>query len=161
MKTKTKTTEKKAAKGREHTIAKSMPPRREKKAERIASADDLDAQRTRHAEAAAKETPVETVIDAMGGQSLTTGARPVEKEAPAPKRAKPANAPEPKIPTPDDAEELVVFAFRLTRAERDAIHAVAGSAKASKFVRTLAVAAARRDNPAVLGILDALEAAQK
>jgi hypothetical protein len=103
--------------------------------------------------AAAKKTTeatVELLIDAKGIHSLTAGARPAAK-------AKPAEvAPEPA----DDAGELVVFAFRLTRAERDVIHSAAGSAKASKFVRTLAVAAARGDGPAVLGILDTLQAKQ-
>ena len=31
---------------------------------------------------------------------------------------------------PDDSQSMVVFAFRLTRAERDLIHQAAGSAKA-------------------------------
>lgn len=34
-------------------------------------------------------------------------------------------------------EDLVVFAFRLTEAERDAIHAAAGPGKASQYVRAL------------------------
>jgi len=46
-------------------------------------------------------------------------------------------------------EDLVVFAFRLTAAEREAIHKAAGAAKASRFVRTLAVAAADRDEAKV------------
>ena len=152
-------TKQRPAKGREHTVAKGMPPRRQK-AGRVAAPTDLDAQQARNAEAAAKETPGEPVIDGAGDHSLTTEARPVEKAGPAPKGMKPVKAPEPAIPTPDDGEELVVFAFRLSRAERDLIHAAAGSAKASKFVRTLAVAAARGDGPAVLGILDAIQAKQ-
>lgn len=55
--------------------------------------------------------------------------------------------------TPDDGGELVVFAFRLSRAERDAIHAAAGSAKASRFVRGLAIAAARGDVDGIEAIL--------
>jgi hypothetical protein len=58
---------------------------------------------------------------------------------------------EPKEKAP--REELCVFAFRLTPAERDAIHKAAGPAKASKFVRTLAVAAARNDEAAVRAIM--------
>jgi hypothetical protein len=50
---------------------------------------------------------------------------------------------------PDDSKDLVVFAFRLTRAERDLIHAAAGSAKASRFVRGLALAAAQGDVKAI------------
>jgi hypothetical protein len=104
------------------------------------------------------EATVELLIDAKGIHSLTAGARPAAKAtkdtAPKPKQAETVAEP------PDDAEELVVFAFRLSRAERDLIHAAAGSAKASKFVRTLAVAAARGDGPAVLGILDSIQAKQ-
>jgi len=45
-------------------------------------------------------------------------------------------------------EELCVFAFRLTPGERDAIHKAAGPARASRFVRTIAVAAATEDEKA-------------
>jgi hypothetical protein len=110
------------------------------------------------AEHQAAEPAVEPVITAEGIHSLTAGAKPTAKAAK-------GTAPKPKETeavkeSPDDAEELVVFAFRLSRAERDLIHAAAGSAKASKLVRTLAVAAARGDGPAVLGILDTLQAKQ-
>ena len=54
-------------------------------------------------------------------------------------------------------EELCVFAFRLTEEERDAIHKAAGPAKASKFVRTLAVAAARNDESAVKAIMKTVQ----
>lgn len=50
-------------------------------------------------------------------------------------------------------EDLCVFAFRLTPEERDAIHKAAGPAKASRFVRALAVAAARNDEAAVRAIM--------
>ena len=50
-------------------------------------------------------------------------------------------------------EDLVVFAFRLTPKERDLIHKAAGPAKASKYVRTLAVAAANGDEALVLKLL--------
>jgi hypothetical protein len=56
----------------------------------------------------------------------------------------------------DDSQELVVFAFRLTRAERDLIHQAAGSAKASKMARSLLVAAAQRDEAAVKTILEGI-----
>lgn len=96
-------------------------------------------------------------------------ARKAKREAKASRDGMPPRKPQavadPPVPDaattkPDDAGELVVFAFRLSRAERDLIHAATGSAKASKFVRTLAVAAARGDGPAVLGILDTLQAKQ-
>jgi len=51
-------------------------------------------------------------------------------------------------------EGLCVFAFRLTPKEREDIHKAAGTGKASKFVRTLAVAAARNDAAAVKAIVD-------
>jgi hypothetical protein len=46
-------------------------------------------------------------------------------------------------------EDLVVFAFRLSEEERDLIHKAAGPARASKFVRALAVAAACQDEAAI------------
>lgn len=99
------------------------------------------------------EANVELLIDTKGIHSLTGWAKGT--------KASPAAVAQTEVAQqPDDAEELVVFAFRLTRAERDVIHAAAGSAKASKFVRTLAVAAARGDGPAVLGILDTISAKQ-
>ncbi len=45
----------------------------------------------------------------------------------------------------DDSGDLVVFAFRMTRAEREEIHDAAGPAKASRFTRTVVLAAARGD----------------
>ncbi len=54
-------------------------------------------------------------------------------------------------------EELVVFAFRLTEAERDQIHKAAGPGKASKFVRTLTVAASKKDETAVGEIVKHIE----
>ncbi len=53
-------------------------------------------------------------------------------------------------------EELVVFAFRLTQAERDLIHKAAGPGKASKFVRTLTVAASKKDEKVVTEIVGAI-----
>lgn len=50
-------------------------------------------------------------------------------------------------------EELCVFAFRLTEAERIDIHKAAGPGKASKFARNLLVAAARKDDAAVRAIM--------
>jgi hypothetical protein len=54
-------------------------------------------------------------------------------------------------------EELCVFAFRLTTDERNAIHKAAGPTKASKFARTLLVAAARNDETAVKAIMKAVQ----
>jgi hypothetical protein len=103
------------------------------------------------------EATVELLIDAKGIHSLTAGARPAAKGT----KATPTAPAQPEVAQqPDDADELVVFAFRLSRTERDLIHEAAGSAKASRFVRTLAVSAARGDGPAVLGILDTISAKQ-
>ena len=52
---------------------------------------------------------------------------------------------------------LCTFAFRLTSEERNAIHKAAGPGKASKFARTLLVAAARNDEAAVSAIMSAIE----
>ena len=71
-------------------------------------------------------------------------------------KATSANA-EAKAVTPKSKEsraELCVFAFRLTEAERDAIHKAAGPAKASKFARRLLVAAAQKDAAAVKAIME-------
>ena len=76
-----------------------------------------------------------------------------EKKAVAPKAPKaPKAAKEPKEPkTP--REDLMVFAFRLTKEESAIIHKAAGPGKASKFARTLLVAAARSDEAAVREIM--------
>ena len=118
------------------------------------------AKAPRKAAATPNEPPVELLIDAEGIHSLTAGANPAEKT--------PTKAREPKAPAatetpdqPDDSGELVVFAFRLTRAERDLIHSAAGSARASKFVRELAVAAARKDGDALQRVIDGLQPASR
>ena len=43
-------------------------------------------------------------------------------------------------------EDQVVFAFRLTTADRTRIHKAAGAGKATRFVRTAALAVANRDH---------------
>jgi hypothetical protein len=61
--------------------------------------------------------------------------------------------PTPAVEKPTVEEQLVVFAFRLTPKERDLIHAAAGAGKASRYVRTLTVAAANGDEELVLKLL--------
>ena len=82
----------------------------------------------------------------------------VEQSAPAtPTDPKPPKTPRVAKAAPDGPqEELVVFAFRLSREERDLIHAATGPSKASKFVRSLAVAGARKDEDAIKEILAGL-----
>ena len=59
---------------------------------------------------------------------------------------------------PDDAQEVCVFAFRLSRSARDEIHRATGSAKASKFVRAIVLAGARGDMKAVQEAVDEIRA---
>ena len=63
------------------------------------------------------------------------------KKGKAVKESKPKKEKTPKEPQ-------VVFAFRLTKAQRDLIHKAAGLAKGTKFVRAAAIAAANMDRPA-------------
>ena len=67
-----------------------------------------------------------------------------------------ASATEKKARARKVEEGLCVFAFRLLPAERDAIHKAAGPAGASRFVRSLAVAAATGDEAQVKAIIKAL-----
>ena len=60
------------------------------------------------------------------------------------KATKEVKAKKEKVPNQD----LVVFAFRLPKVERDAIHAAAGPGGATRFVRAVAIAAAREDDAA-------------
>jgi len=66
------------------------------------------------------------------------------KKVPAPRGAR-----APKAKEADGEEDLVVFAFRLSPEERELIHKAAGPARASRFVRALAVAAACHDEGAI------------
>jgi hypothetical protein len=72
------------------------------------------------------------------GKNAKSGKKPKAKVA---KESKPKKDKAPREP-------LVVFAFRLTEGQRDQIHRAAGPAKATKFVRTAALAAASGDRPA-------------
>jgi len=57
------------------------------------------------------------------------------------------------MPTAKASEDLCVFAMRMTVEERDLIHQAAGPARASRFVRAVALAAARGDVKALQAIL--------
>jgi hypothetical protein len=64
---------------------------------------------------------------------------------------------EPRTADVDATEKgLVTFAFRLTPAERDEIHAAAGPGKASRFVKGVALAVARTDGKAIQEVVDAV-----
>jgi hypothetical protein len=79
------------------------------------------------------------------------------KQKSSPKPGKKTSARQPKAASPSrgtgQPEELVVFAFRLTLKERESIHRAAGPANASRFVRSLAVAAAQHDEGAIRALL--------
>ena len=89
--------------------------------------------------------------------STTPKAKKAEK--PAAKSAVPETIAH-EEPQNEKFADLCVFAFRLTEEERASIHKAAGPAKASKFVRTLAVAAARNDEAAVKAIMKAAHATE-
>lgn len=92
----------------------------------------------------------------QAARKKTATRKPKVARATAEKPAKPGLPKTPDAPPkPGDADEIVVFAIRLKRAERDLIHKAAGSGKASQFVRGLAVAAARGDVNAVKKITEA------
>ena len=93
------------------------------------------------------QEPQEVPQAAQAAPDATTEA---QDTAPKGKKAK-----APKEPR----EELVVFAFRLTQEEREAIHRAAGPGKASKFVRALATAAARGDADHVSKMVEAVKSA--
>jgi hypothetical protein len=62
-------------------------------------------------------------------------------------KAKPKKERKPKVEkTPK--EDQVVFAFRLSKAQRDRIHKAAGPGKATRFVRAAALAASDGDRSA-------------
>jgi len=74
--------------------------------------------------------------------------RPPEPEvpkAPATKNKSVKPTAKPPVPEQTEPEDLVVFAFRLTQAEREEIHNAVAPSKASRFVRAIALAAARHD----------------
>ena len=62
-------------------------------------------------------------------------------------KAKPVKEPKPKKEKAPK-EPQVVFAFRLTKAQRDQIHEAAGPGKATRFVRAAALAAAEGNRSA-------------
>lgn len=63
------------------------------------------------------------------------------------KKGKSAKVSKPKTESAPK-EPMVVFAFRLTKAQRDIIHKAAGPGKATRFVRAAALAAAEGDRSA-------------
>jgi hypothetical protein len=108
----------------------------------------------RKAKRAAKgETAVEAPAETVETTPVAIEAAPAKGKRG--KKAAEAAAAKPTEPvdTADDGEEVCVFAIRLLRSERDLIHAVAGSGKATRFVKTVALAAARGDIDTLHGIV--------
>lgn len=94
-------------------------------------------------------TETGTEIALVAPEKKTRAKRTTKPDRPKAKAKPDPVASEDAAPT----EEQVVFAFRLNRAERDAIHAAAGPARASRFVKSLAIAAAQGDIDALHAIL--------
>jgi hypothetical protein len=88
-------------------------------------------------EATSSKTPKIEAAAPSAATSKTTKPAKGTKAAPKTKTAKPKKA---------SREPQVVFAFRLSEADRDRIHKAAGPAKATKFVRAAALAAANQDS---------------
>src|SRR5229473_2667849 len=84
--------------------------------------------------------------------TMTKTKKQVQPAKPKKGRKDGAGAPLPPVIAAAESEELVVFAFRLT-AERELIHKAAGPARASRFVRAVALAAAGGDEEALLKLL--------
>jgi len=74
-------------------------------------------------------------------------APPKRKAAKESKQKKEVKEPKPKKEKAPK-EPLVVFAFRLSEADRDLIHKAAGPGKATRFVLSAALAAANSDTKA-------------
>lgn len=77
----------------------------------------------------------------------TSAAKAVSPESKPPKGAKPKREKVPK-------DDLMVFAFRLTKAESAALHRAAGPANASHVMRALAGAFAAEDHAAFEAIIE-------
>ena len=71
--------------------------------------------------------------------------------------AKPKASIDTLMPRAKTADDHCVFALRMTLAERDELHAAAGPSRASRFVRAVALAAARNDVPALQAILTEIQ----
>src|SRR5713226_9457799 len=99
----------------------------------------------------AEEAPSDALRIALGIEApAATEDRTMEpekstKKTKATPKAKAVKEPKPKKEKAPK-EPQVVFAFRLSEVERDLIHRAAGPAKATQFVRTAALAAAKADN---------------
>ena len=83
-----------------------------------------------------KTSKKETTVKTDTPTKAKKGAKAKAVKEPKPKKEKAPKEPQ------------VVFAFRLTETQRDQIHRAAGPGKATRFVRSAALAAASGDRPA-------------
>lgn len=90
---------------------------------------------------AAMEEPMEPTISKSSSKAEAPAEATSPKKSKAPKKEKVTKEAKPKR---EKVENPVVFAFRLSEAERTRIHEAAGSGKASQFVLTAALAAAEK-----------------
>ena len=90
-----------------------------------------------------KTTKAEGAPAEKAGKPKKANARDMLREAGRVKKAKPVKEPKAKKEKAP-REEQVVFAFRLTKDQRDTIHTAAGPAKASQFVLAAALSAAAK-----------------
>ncbi len=141
----------------DETVTKARQAR-EKKAREKADAEATDQKPTVAEWMAAQGDEKAAIAAAMAAEETahTDADAATESGTPDMKTRGLAVVPDAAPVAPTEAkEDLVVFAMRLTTAERDAIHAAAGPGKASKFVRQVAIAAARGDVDAVQRLIDA------
>jgi len=87
-------------------------------------------------------TKTESTATEKAGKPKKVDAREMARERGKVKKAKPPK--EAKAEKKADRTELCIFAFRLTKEQRDIIHAAAGPAKASQFVLAAALTAAAK-----------------
>jgi hypothetical protein len=86
------------------------------------------------------QTQTESTKTAVKAKGKKSTARELARERGRVKKSKEPAPKNERVPRPD----LVVFAFRLTKEQRDTIHTAAGPAKASQFVLNAALAAAAK-----------------
>jgi hypothetical protein len=107
-----------------------------------------------------QQEPDDTGVEALGSARESGKPVAVIVSGETPKAAKrPTTNVTP--PETDDSQDTVVFAFRLSRAERLELHEATGSAKASKFVKAIVLAGARGDMKAIQEIVDEAQASRR
>jgi len=98
------------------------------------------------------ETTTETATTEAKPTKTKASKKPVTTKAAAPK-AKNAKSAKPKKEKPPK-EDLMTFAFRMSRAESVALHKAAGPANASRTMRALAAAFVTEDRAAFEAVVE-------